>query len=159
MRSILLAAFLLLSFTGMKAQKLNSFILKDLNNKVQNFEELRGEKLTLIDFWTSWCKPCKKAIKELNKINNDYHSKGVKIIGINCDGPRSVSKVKPLSKVLKINYPILLDMDSGLMKDMNLTSFPSLIIVDGKGKVLWIHEGFNSGDEQIIRNTLDELLD
>ena len=74
------------------------FELKDLKNNIRNYSELKGEKLTLIDFWATWCKPCKKAIPELNSIYNAYKEKGVEIIGVNCDGPRSISKVIPLSK-------------------------------------------------------------
>ncbi len=157
-RKVFFITFLLLIAHGLYAQQISNFSYKDLNNSYQSFEELKGEKLTLIDFWASWCKPCKKAIKELNKISVDYQEKGVKVIGINCDGPRSVAKVKPLTKVLKIKYPILLDLDSELMKELNLSAFPSLIIVNDTGKILWIHEGFQSGDEVVIKNKIDKLL-
>jgi len=123
-----------------------------------SYEELKGEQVTLIDFWTTWCKPCKKAIPELNKIFESYHEKGLQIIGINCDGPRSVAKVAPFSKSLHIKYPVLIDIDSELMKNLNLSSFPSILIVDRKGKIRYVHEGYIMGDEEILIEEIEKLI-
>jgi thiol-disulfide isomerase/thioredoxin len=133
-----------------QAQNLKNFNLKDTQNTSQTFEKLKGKKLTVIDFWATWCKPCLKAIPELNTIFKQYKDKGVSFIGINCDGPRSVAKVGPMSKSLQIEYPVLLDIDSTVKTQLNLSAFPTLIIVDSKGKIVWIHEGFTSGDEKEI---------
>ena len=73
------------------AQIVPNFLLKDIESQTQSFESLKGEKLTLIDFWATWCKPCVKAIPKLNEIYKEYKEKGVNIIGVNCDGPRSIS--------------------------------------------------------------------
>jgi thiol-disulfide isomerase/thioredoxin len=134
----------------LQAQNLKNFNLKDTQNTNQTFEKLKGEKLTVIDFWATWCKPCLKAIPELNTIYNQYKDKGVSFIGINGDGPRSVAKVGPLSKSLQIKYPVLLDIDSTVKTQLNISAFPTLIIVDSKGKIVWIHEGFVTGDEKEI---------
>lgn len=53
------------------AQTVPNFLLKDIDNQMQSFENLKGEKLTLIDFWATWCKPCVKAIPKLNEIYNE----------------------------------------------------------------------------------------
>jgi thiol-disulfide isomerase/thioredoxin len=150
--------FALFSGYKLNAQQVRNFVLNDLQNKSLTFEELKGEKLTLIDFWASWCKPCNKAIPELNKIYSSYKDKGVNLIGINCDGPRSVSKVAPLSKALQIEYPVLLDMNSELMNDLNLSAYPTLLMVNASGKVVWIHEGYVPGDELIIIKELEKQL-
>jgi thiol-disulfide isomerase/thioredoxin len=134
----------------LQAQTVKNFNLKDTQNTSRSFEELKGEKLTIIDFWATWCKPCLKAIPELNTIYDQFKDKGVAVISINCDGPRSVAKVGPMSKSLKMNYPVLLDIDSTVKTQLNLAAFPTLILVDSKGKIVWIHEGFVSGDEKEI---------
>lgn len=140
------------------AQPINNFHLKDIGNVSRSYLELKGEKLTLIDFWATWCKPCNKAIPELNKIYEQYKDKGVKVIGINCDGPRSVSKVNPLVKSLQIKYPVLMDINSEVMNNLNLTAFPTLIMVDQKGKIVWIHEGYLEGDAQKIADEIEKYL-
>jgi thiol-disulfide isomerase/thioredoxin len=147
-----------LSYVSSSAQNVKNFELKDIENNFRNYNELKGEKFTLIDFWATWCKPCNKAIPELNKIYDLYKSKGVEIIGISCDGPRSVSKVAPLSKSLKIQYPVLIDINAEIKAELNVLALPTLLIVDANNKVVWIHEGFVSGDAEIIVAEIEKLL-
>jgi hypothetical protein len=80
------------------------------------------------------------------------------VIGINCDGPRSISKVGPVSNLLRITYPVLLDINSEVKNDLNLVSFPSLVITDFNGKVLVTHEGYIQGDEILIENEIKNML-
>lgn len=159
MKTVMLVfSFVLISGYGLNAQQVRNFVLNDLQNKSQSFDELKGEKLTLIDFWATWCKPCNKAIPELNKLYSQFKGKGVNLIGINCDGPRSVAKVAPLSKSLQIEYPILLDMNAELMNDLNLSAYPTLLMVNSSGKVVWIHEGYVPGDELVIQKEIEKQL-
>jgi thiol-disulfide isomerase/thioredoxin len=158
MKTLLIMACALFSYYGLTAQNVSNFEYKDLENNSRSFNELKGEKLTLIDFWATWCKPCNKAIPELNKIYGLYKGKGVEIIGINCDGPRSISKVAPLSKSLQIQYPVLLDINSELKSELNILVFPTIIMVNSKGKIVWIHEGFVSGDTEIIISEIEKQL-
>lgn len=149
----------LLVFTaGLNAQMVKNFTLKNLSNEQKSFNDLKGEKLTLIDFWATWCKPCNKAIPELNKIYSRYKDRGVEIIGINCDGPRSISKVAPMVKSLQIQYPVLIDINAGLMDDLNLMAYPTLLMVNGEGKILWIHEGYVTGDGEVISAEIEKNL-
>jgi thiol-disulfide isomerase/thioredoxin len=158
---ILKVLVIILLFTinlNIRAQIVRNFEYMDLENVERSFEDLKGSNLTLIDFWATWCSPCKKAIPELNKIYSEYKDKGVEIIGINCDGPRSISKVKPYSKSLGIKYPVLIDMDSELKNELNLITFPTLIIVNSKNQIIWIHEGFTNTDSELIRGTIDKYI-
>ncbi len=155
---MIILSFVLISGYGANAQQVRNFVLNDLQNKSRSFDELKGEKLTLLDFWASWCKPCNKAIPELNKLYSKFQGKGVNLIGINCDGPRSVAKVAPLSKSLQIEYPVLLDMNAELMNDLNLSAYPTLLMVNSSGKVVWIHEGYVPGDEMVIQKEIEKQL-
>lgn len=157
MKSVLILAITLFS-CGLQAQIVSDFKLKDLENNNKSFSELKGEKLTLIDFWATWCKPCVNAIPELNEIYEAYKDKGVSLIGINCDGPRSVAKVGPVSKSLQIKYPVLLDINSEIKTELNLMAFPTLLIVNTAGKIVWIHEGFVKGDSEEIIKEIEKQL-
>ena len=157
-KSIFLLSCILMMSSTLRAQSALRFELKDLENNTRSFNELKGEKITLLDFWASWCKPCLKAIPELNVIYSAYKDTGVEIIGINTDGPRSISKVAPLSKSLQIKYPVLIDIDAELRNELNVTLFPTLIMVNEKGEVLWTHEGFVAGDAEVIKSELDSQL-
>jgi thiol-disulfide isomerase/thioredoxin len=157
MKSGIILLITLFSFS-LNAQTLRDFNLKDIENNSKTFSELKGEKLTVIDFWATWCKPCLKAIPDLNIIYETYKTKGVAFIGISCDGPRSVAKVNPMSKSLQIKYPILLDINSEIMKELNLMAFPTLIMVNSAGKIVWIHEGFVVGDSAEIIAEIEKNL-
>lgn len=148
----------IMACTLVRAQAVQNFQLKDLENQTRSFTEIKGEKLTLIDFWASWCKPCLKAIPELNKIYEEYKNKGVEIIGINGDGPRSVAKVAPLSQSLQIKYPVLLDINSEVMNNLGLQAFPTLLLVNSEGTIVWIHEGYVTGDAEIIVSEIEKAL-
>jgi thiol-disulfide isomerase/thioredoxin len=148
----------IMACTLVRAQSVQNFQLKDLENQTRSFTEIKGEKLTLIDFWASWCKPCLKAIPELNKIYEEYKNKGVEIIGINGDGPRSVAKVAPLSQSLQIKYPVLLDINSEVMNNLGLQAFPTLLLVNSEGTIVWIHEGYVTGDAEIIVSEIEKAL-
>ncbi|RDI57644.1 TlpA family protein disulfide reductase [Flavobacterium glaciei] len=140
------------------AQKVTNFRLPNSQNKNTTYLELKGEKLTVIDFWATWCKPCIKAIPELNKVYEKFKDQGVSFISINCDGPRSIAKAVPMSNSLKIAFPLLLDINSEVKNQLNLAAFPSLVIVNAAGKIVFIHEGFADGYEEEISQALEKQL-
>lgn len=148
-----LLAFLSISNFGL-TQTLRGFTLNDVNNLNVNFEDVKGEKITVIDFWATWCKPCMKAIPKLSQLSSKYRSEGVQFIGINGDGPRNIAKVGPLTKALQIDYPILLDPDLTILQDLNVSSFPTLLILNKKNEVIWRHEGYIEGDEILIEKAI-----
>lgn len=143
---------------GVQAQQIDNFYLEDIESEQVSLDEVAGEKLTLIDFWATWCKPCTKAMPKLNKIYNTYKDQGVNMIGISCDGPRSIGKVGMVSNSLDIEYTILKDIDCEVMKSLDLQAFPTLIIIDENNEVVWTHEGFVSGDEKKIEEAIEGFL-
>jgi cytochrome c biogenesis protein CcmG, thiol:disulfide interchange protein DsbE len=155
MKTLLFLAFI---YTQPAFSQSVKFSLEDTQSNTRTYEELKGEKLTVVDFWATWCKPCLQSIPHLTSIQEEYKTKGVNFVGISVDGPRSVSKVGPLAKSLKINYPILLDFNNDLMRQYNVANVPSLAIIDSKNKIVYFHEGYNSGDEKKLKAKIEELL-
>ncbi|MBK3519073.1 TlpA disulfide reductase family protein [Carboxylicivirga marina] len=150
---LLLIIFLAVSTIG-QAQTIPDFMLENLDGEWVSYSELKGDEVTVVDFWASWCKPCMKAMPEIEKLFNNYHHKGLSVISINTDGPRSISKVVPLSKTLKLSYPIISDINNELMNELNITALPTLLLVDNKGTVRYRHEGWNIGDEKEIEHQI-----
>ena len=72
MKKVIIIGILFIFTSLTYSQKVYDFEFKDINNSTKTYEELKGTKLTLIDFWATWCKPCKKAIPELNNIYEKY---------------------------------------------------------------------------------------
>lgn len=141
------------------AQEVENFFLEDTDNEEVTLEELQGETLTIIDFWATWCKPCKKAMPELNTLYEKYKDQGVNVIGISCDGPRSIGQVNMVAQSLGVDYPILKDIDCEVMSALQLQAFPTLLILNEKREIVWMHEGFVSGDEQLIEEELSSRLE
>ncbi|MCU0469861.1 MAG: TlpA family protein disulfide reductase [Arcicella sp.] len=134
------------------------FTLEDTKSVYRSYDEIKGTKLTVIDFWATWCKPCLQSIPHLISLQEEYKLKGVNFAGISVDGPRSVSKVSPLVESLKINYPVLLDFNSDIFRQYNINNLPSLVIINEKNKIVYFHEGYNAGDEKKLKVKIEELL-
>ncbi len=103
-------------------------------------KELRG-KVVLVDFWASWCVPCKQSFPVLNDLLSKYGKRGFVVIGINVDE----SKVA-MDKFLKstpAQFSILHDAKQKLVQQVNVESMPTSFIVDTTGKVRFVHNGFH----------------
>jgi len=140
------------------AGKLQNFKAKNIKNKNVYYEDIKGEKLTIIDFWATWCKPCVRSIPKLVEVYNKYKDQGVQFIGINVDGNRNLPKVKPMVRSLKITYPVLLDLNNQIMNDLNITSIPYLLIVDSENNIVATHIGYRPGDEKILEEEIANFL-
>lgn len=147
------------SASVVSAQEVENFFLEDTENEEVTLEDLQGESFTILDFWATWCKPCKKAMPKLNDLYAKYKDQGVNVIGISCDGPRSIGQVSMVAQSLGVDYPILKDIDCEVMSALQLQAFPTLLILDENREVVWMHEGFVSGDELLIEEELSSLLE
>ncbi|MCG8581294.1 MAG: TlpA family protein disulfide reductase [Bacteroidales bacterium] len=157
-KTILSIVILTLAFNVVKAQSIPDFMLENLDGEWVSYNDLKGDEVTLIDFWASWCKPCMKAMPEIDKIYQEYHNKGLSAIGINTDGPRSISKVRPLSKTLNISYPIVSDINNELLNDLNISVLPTLLLVNKNGEIIYRHEGWTAGDEKELVEQINSIL-
>ncbi|MFT6809886.1 MAG: peroxiredoxin [Saprospiraceae bacterium] len=142
-----------------QAQEIGDFTLDNLDNEQVSLSEIQGAKLTVIDFWATWCKPCTKAMPKLNDIYNQYKDNGLTMIGISCDGPRSISRVPAVANNLNIDYHILKDIDCEIMNTYQYQAFPTLIILNAENEVVYVHEGFSSGDEKDIKAAIEAHLE
>ncbi|MEE9373644.1 MAG: TlpA disulfide reductase family protein [Saprospiraceae bacterium] len=156
-KTLMLSA-LMSFFYYSEAQVVDDFILDNINNEQVSLEEIKGENLTIIDFWATWCKPCTKAMPKLNELYLKYKDQGVSMIGISCDGPRSISKVSAVANNLKIDYHILKDIDCEVMNSYQFQAFPTLVIIDNNKEIVWVHEGFGTGDEREIEQAIMDHL-
>lgn len=157
MKTIITFIFLVALGTSVLSQ-IPDVEVQDIDKNWISLSDLKGEELTVVDFWATWCKPCVTSIPKLNALYSDFEKRGVEFIGVNVDAPRSIAKVKPFANSMNVQYPIVLDPDQDLVNQFNVTVFPTLIVFNQKGKEVFVHEGFNPGDEQLIRQKLSALL-
>jgi len=112
------------------------FELKDLAGRTMKLSDLKGHPV-IVDFWATWCAPCRKQIPELNAIYKRYQSRGLKVIGVACDTVMGdgAKVVGPFIKEMKISYPILL-ADTALVDRLDLEYIPITLFVGRDGRVL-----------------------
>jgi cytochrome c biogenesis protein CcmG/thiol:disulfide interchange protein DsbE len=134
------------------------FRLRDLDNQWKEYEDLKGNQMTVIDFWAIWCQPCIRSIPLLNEISEEFAQRGVSFIGVSIDGPRNQSKIKPFVQSIGVTYPILRDTNSELMMELGVTAVPTLMLLDDEGELIYFHEGFRPGDEETIRKHIENYL-
>jgi cytochrome c biogenesis protein CcmG/thiol:disulfide interchange protein DsbE len=149
----------LIVFNSLNAAKVHDFRLKNTENERVAYSDLKGAKVTVLDFWATWCKPCVRTIPKLVDLYEQFSDQGVQFIGINVDSPRNTQKVKPFSKSLGISYPVLLDINSEVMSQMSVTLLPTLFLVDENDEIVLMHQGYRPGDEKIIAQEIKNILE
>jgi peroxiredoxin len=150
-----LVVFALCCFIFAQEQKAPDFTLKNLSGESVSLPSLAG-KTVVIDFWAMWCKSCKEAFQELNKIQLEFADKGVVVMGINLE-KANPEKVKAFAQKAGIAYTILLDPDGTTAKLYNVKGVPSLAIVNARGNLVKTFRGLNKDTEKEIRQTLGNL--
>jgi thiol-disulfide isomerase/thioredoxin len=113
------------------------FSLRDLDGHVMKLSEYRGHPV-VIDFWATWCPPCRHQIPELKKLYSQYHkSKGLVVIGVACDTIQGegVRSVRPFVKEFEISYPILL-AESDVVDSLGVEAIPTTIFLGPDGKIV-----------------------
>ena len=102
----LLPILLIVALSFAQEKNLPQVNLKNMKNKTQSLGKLVKGKVTLINFWATYCVPCRKEMKHLNRINKTYSDQNVQVIGISIDDSRTVGRVKSMVKSQKLNYKI-----------------------------------------------------
>jgi peroxiredoxin len=118
------------------------FTLADVNGKLISLAAFKG-KVVILDFWATWCPPCKREIPDFIKLQSEYGSKGVQIVGIALDQP---NKVKAFVKENGMNYPVLMGRNEVAASYGGVEAIPTTFVIDKTGKILTKYEGFRSRD-------------
>jgi thiol-disulfide isomerase/thioredoxin len=128
-------------------RKLLSFTLQDLAGQPIKLSKWEGHPL-IVDFWATWCPPCRKEIPELNTIYRKYRSQGLVVVGISVDKIQGdgIKSVRPFAHELKITYPILM-ADDALIDATEVDNLPTNLFVNRNGEVVSRLEGRGKSGE------------
>ena len=159
MKILRFTAFLvLLAFNWAGTQHLPTIKLKDLDKKRQDISQYYKDGPLLLNFWNLACEPCKKEMKELDKINIKYRDSGFDYVSINIDSPRSMSKVKSYINSQKFSFTVLSDPRAELFRKIGGKVMPFVIIADSTGEIISRHVGYNPGDEKALEKEIMHIL-
>jgi peroxiredoxin len=106
--------------------------------------DLKGQ-VVLINFWASWCGPCRQEMPILDQLYRSYQAAGFTLIGVNVE-PNTADAQKFL-KATPVSFPILFDPTSAVSMLYQVSGMPSTVIVDRTGKIRYVHHGYKPGDE------------
>jgi thiol-disulfide isomerase/thioredoxin len=136
------------------------FHLRDVNDKRVALSDFKG-KVVIVDFWGTWCPPCRKEVPHLVELYKRYHDKGLEIVGINYendDGDAAAKLVRTYVKDQKIPYPCVLGDEETQKQVPQFEGYPTTLFLDGTGKVRLLITGYHSlvALEAAVNGILDE---
>lgn len=164
MKKIILAltVFTCFSFIALKndGDKIPSSVVKKLDgSKVNSNTFSNNGKPMIISFWATWCKPCKKELDAIAENYDDWvQETGVKLIAISIDDARSSGKVVTDVKSKGWEYEVYIDENQDFKRAMNVNNVPHTFLIDGKGNIVWSHNSYAEGDENILYQNVKKVI-
>ena len=150
--SLVLALVLPLGCQADSKSKAPNFALKTQDGKTVELRKLEG-KVVVVNFWATWCGPCRAEIPGMLEVYNKYKSQGLEIIGVSLDRG-GWNQVAPFVQKLSITYPVVVGDGELADKYGGIEAIPTTFIVDKKGKIVQKHIGYFSKEkfeEQVKR--------
>jgi peroxiredoxin len=131
------------------------FTLKSLEGRNLRLAEQRGQ-VVLVNFWATWCGPCKQEMPHLNRLYDKYRSSGFVLLGVNVD--EDTHQASGTAAKLGLHFPVLLDADKAVVRLYDLNSMPATVLIDRDGKVRYLHRGYRDGLEAAYEQQIRELV-
>ena len=155
--SYMFAAMLLatVAVAGSSSGPAPDFSLQSLDGSTVRLSDLKGQ-VVLINFWATWCAPCREEMPLLDAIYQKYNRLGVELLGINVEDDASGAR-KYLNET-PVTFPILFDADGRVSKQYQVKAMPSTILVDRHGNVRHIHYGYKPGYENDYQDQIRALV-
>jgi len=140
---------------GKESSAAPDFTLRTLTDQEITLSRLRG-KVVLLDFWATWCAPCKESIPHLIEMYKRHQDKGFELIGMSTDRPNDAESVRRFVHLMDIPYPIVMAPEE-VARKYKVTGLPTTVLIDRKGNVLERIVGFNPAIGQKISMRISEL--
>ena len=131
------------------------FTLGSREGKDVSLTQFHGQ-VVMLNFWASWCGPCRQEMPLLESIYKKYGKMGFVMLGVNVE-PDSQAAQEWL-KQTPVSFPILFDKDSKVSKLYEVAGMPSTVIIDRSGKVRMLHRGYKPGDENEYQDSIRTLI-
>jgi peroxiredoxin len=135
------------------------FTGRDVQGKTFRLSDHLGKQVILLDFWATFCEPCKAEFGHLQDLVARDASKGLLVVGISMDGPETSADVPAFVKRFGLTFPVVLDDDSRIASVYDpKKSMPLSVLIDRGGRVIAVREGYNPGDEKQVDADVEGAL-
>ena len=131
------------------------FTLKSRSGENLRLSDYRGE-VVMINFWASWCGPCRQEMPLLEQLYSEYNPLGFTILGVNVE--EDSGKALAMLNEIPVSFPVLFDTSSKVSKLYNVVAMPSTVLVDRDGRVRFLHRGYKPGYEQTYQDQVRALI-
>jgi peroxiredoxin len=131
------------------------FTLKSLQGPNLRLAEQRG-RVVLVNFWATWCGPCKQEMPHLNRLYDKYRTSGFVLLGVNVD--ENPQLAAGTATRMGLRFPVLFDADKTVSRLYDLQSMPATVLIDRDGKVRFLHRGYRDGLEESYDRQIRELV-
>ncbi len=159
LRSLLLAALVLAAMPafsgGATPAAAPDFTLKSQGGENLRLGEYRGQ-VVLINFWASWCGPCRQEMPLLDALHDKYAPLGFTVLGVNVD--QDPAQARAMLERIPVGFPVVFDTASNVSKLYDVIAMPTTVIVDRNGDARYLHRGYKPGDEEKYQQNVRALL-
>ena len=141
--------------------QLPAVTLKSMDGKTVTTDRLSNNgKPIIIDFFATWCKPCNRELNAISEVYDEWvEETGVKLIAVSIDQAQNINKVKPMVDGYGWTYDVLLDPNSELRRALGIQMIPYTLILDGKGNIVYRHNGYTDGEEAELIETVRKITE
>ena len=131
------------------------FTLRSIEGRNLRLAEQRGQ-VVMLNFWASWCGPCKQEMPRLARLFEKYRSAGFLLLGVNIDDDARLAT--QAAARWGLGFPVLLDADKAVSRLYELGSMPASVLIDRDGRVRYLYRGYRDGVEEAYERQIRELL-
>jgi thiol-disulfide isomerase/thioredoxin len=153
----LATVFVLPAFAASSSGPAPGFQLTGRNGKAVDLSQFKGQ-VVMINFWATWCGPCRQEMPLLEDIYKKYKPMGFTMLAVNVE-PDSKAAEAWLGKLSKpVSFPVAFDTESKVSKMYKVAGMPSTVFVDRKGNIRVMHKGYKAGDENFYLTQIRSML-
>lgn len=159
MRFMTLIVAMILSVIALgQSRDIPAVDIKNLSQEKFNTGDISNDgKPIIINFWATWCSPCKRELNNIVDLYEDWQEEtGVKLIAVSIDA-RDIHKVAPYVNGSGWEYEILLDPNGDFKRALNVNNVPHTFLVDGNRQIVWQHNSYSEGDEYELYELVKKL--
>jgi len=133
------------------------FALRTLEGNTVRLSEFRGQKVVLINFWATWCPPCRLEMPTMQQIYSEYKVKGFEILAVNIE-PDAKQEIRDFIKELRLTFPVVLDPDMKVSRKFRVIGLPVSVLIDRQGIIRAKEIGYHDWASKTSRTQVESLL-